>query len=1174
MKRKTQSATRNLGRSILALAVTMLTALSAHAAQLYWDTNGTDPGAGTTPDGTWVTGGTSWNTAADGTDSSDTWGGSSDNDSPVFSAGTDATAATITVQGTVYVGNILFEEGSYTMVGTSTPSLEKAWWARDFTVDSGASVLFDSTLPFILRNTGNGYDSNTVWKINGEARFEGTVTTYDWHTMYFIRIGSGTLVFDGNVGVTNSGTFNQVEANGGTTIVNGSWTGIERVWVWGTLGGNGSISASQNVNFNGGGTIAPGDSTADRIGTFNVTTPSFNLANHGVGGGNVNLEVGTTADKLNVTGALNVSSHATNPAKANVTNLGGIAITQDSSYTLIEAASTSGMNNLTVNATAPWTATKTATGLEIALDSGQDRGDFNVQTASEFTLGTAQATGYIDLLNMQTDTAYSLYLDIVGGDLSNLTDQLDADGITWSSGTGDYELMLSLSSGTTTDEYLVWDFSGIDANMKLAGFTIFGLPPRGMVVIIVGRDVTTYDIVTVLATADGTATPATVTVNEGADQSVQIDANTGYEIASLETNGVAVPAAAGMTSYTLDFMDVTGNISNYVTFAAVPPGGGPTSWTGTFTDGMLPEPLFTYDPSRLTFNADGTLSFKTDGGSSIILPVPSDQDWTVEVDVARALAKLPSHISPYSLGLGVYEALGLSWGIRYTRHGDVMKLVADEMRLGYQSSTDVLVKDFKDQPFTLRVERNGQNFVFSCKGSEDMEWITLREVNYGTFLPRFVAVFGHSENPTDEMALSQVRYLSPTAPLPSELPPAPTYPELSTEIVDRSLVDAGDPARLYQVMARARRGEPITVAVIGGSITGGGNARSVEYRWANLVWEWWKTTFPQATINYVNAGVGGTGSLYGTLRLDRDLLQHYTPDVLVIEFAVNDPSGRMEEMEGIVRRVMKLPNQPAVLQFFTMTNQGTNTQDEKTAIGLHYGAPMASYRDALWPEVAAGRLAFSDITADYIHPNDRGHRYAADFVIALLEDAYATLPADDMLPAVAPLPTPLVSDFYEQPTALYDVAADGSLDTGNGVVRPLTRQVGYVLFSEFKLGEPNLNTESGSVKLMTPGVSEVEYTIPGDRLFMQVSVTGNWYGGRAEVRIDDREPLILDSWIVGWGGDLPWWFQIGKDLGPGPHTVVIKLLDTKNPEAPPSPEGQSFSFGFRRIGAVGPDALD
>ncbi len=611
--------------------------------------------------------------------------------------------------------------------------------------------------------------------------------------------------------------------------------------------------------------------------------------------------------------------------------------------------------------------------------------------------------------------------------------------------------------------------------------------------------------------------------------------------------------------------------------------GAAESWTGTFKDGKLPAPMFTKDSSRLTFHADGTLSFKTDGGSSLTLPVPSDQDWTVEVDMTRALAKAPSHVSPYTLGLGVYEGEGLGCTVRYWRHGDVMKMSVDELSGGWRiRDNEVLVRDFKNQPFTLRLERKGKTLVFSCKGSEDKEWITLHEVADWKALPRYVSVFGHSKNPTDEMALSQVRYLSPTAKLPSELPPAPTYPEISKEIVDRSLVDAGDPARLHRVMARARRGEPITFAVLGGSITGGGNARSLEYRWANLVWEWWKKTFPQAKITYVNAGVGATGSPYGVLRLDRDLLQHHTPDVLVIEFAVNDSPGTMEEMEGIVRRVMKLSNQPAVLQLFTMTNQGTNTQEEKTKIGRHYGLPMASYRDALWPEVKAGRLAFSDITADTIHPNDRGHRYAADFVIALLEKARATLPADDKkLSAVAPLPKPLVSDVYEQPTALYDVVADGSLDTGSGVVRKLTRKAGDVRFSTWTPGQPCQNTESGHASLVKPGVSEVEYTIPGDRLFLQVYTTGNWYGGRAEVRIDDREPLILDAWREGWGGDLPLWHQIGKDLGPGSHKVVIKLLDKKNPKAPASPahydgsvpDRQPFGFGFRRLGAVGPDAL-
>jgi hypothetical protein len=466
MKRNTQSATRNLGRSILALAATMLAALSAHAATLYWDTNGaTTEGAGTTPTGTWVTGGTSWNTGADGDVASDTW---ANNDSPVFSAGTDATEATITVQGTIYTGSIHFDEGSYTMVGSSSPDLQIIG-GSDLTVDSDASVIFDSSLPVKLINSGA-----RTWTIFGEARVEGTVTAWWQGINPFRKSGTGTLVFDGDVGTSSGGVFNQVEANGGTMIVNGSWTGIERFFVWGNLGGNGTISTSQQLSINGNGTINPGDSTGDRIGTLNVTGSGPLYLSNVMAGGSVNLEVGTTADKLDVTGAFNVSNTST----ANVTNLGGITITQDSSYTVIEAGSTSGMNNLTVDAAAPWTATKTATGLEIALDSGQDRGDltYDPATITALDLGTDQASGYIDLYNMLPNRTYSLYLDIVGGTLSNLTDQLTLDGVTWSSGTGDYELMISLSSGTTTHEYLVWDFSDIDGDMELGGVALIPEP--------------------------------------------------------------------------------------------------------------------------------------------------------------------------------------------------------------------------------------------------------------------------------------------------------------------------------------------------------------------------------------------------------------------------------------------------------------------------------------------------------------------------------------------------------------------------------------------------------------------------------------------------------------------------------------------------------------------------
>ena len=89
-------------------------------------------------------------------------------------------------------------------------------------------------------------------------------------------------------------------------------------------------------------------------------------------------------------------------------------------------------------------------------------------------------------------------------------------------------------------------------------------------------------------------------------------------------------------------------------------------------------------------------------------------------------------------------------------------------------------------------------------------------------------------------------------------------------ITSRSVVTAGDTARLQQALAKGRRGEPVTVAVIGGSITAGAGASSREKNYGSLLAQWWREAFPQAKIELVNAGIGATGSNYGALRAQRD----------------------------------------------------------------------------------------------------------------------------------------------------------------------------------------------------------------------------------------------------------------------------------------------------------------
>src|SRR5258708_1360116 len=88
---------------------------SLPAPILYWDTNGTTTGAGTTPTATWsTTGGTNknWSSNSAGTVNGATFTSGSD---AVFSAGTDAiNAYTVTLAATQNVASITIEEGSPT----------------------------------------------------------------------------------------------------------------------------------------------------------------------------------------------------------------------------------------------------------------------------------------------------------------------------------------------------------------------------------------------------------------------------------------------------------------------------------------------------------------------------------------------------------------------------------------------------------------------------------------------------------------------------------------------------------------------------------------------------------------------------------------------------------------------------------------------------------------------------------------------------------------------------------------------------------------------------------------------------------------------------------------------------------------------------------------------------
>lgn len=231
-------------------------------------------------------------------------------------------------------------------------------------------------------------------------------------------------------------------------------------------------------------------------------------------------------------------------------------------------------------------------------------------------------------------------------------------------------------------------------------------------------------------------------------------------------------------------------------------------------------------------------------------------------------------------------------------------------------------------------------------------------------------------------------------------------------IVRRGLVSEGDTGRLKAVFEKARRGQPITVAAIGGSITAGGiQTKDPANRYIQQVAKWFEVHFPNSKVSFINAGIGGTNSFYGAMRLQRDVLAK-NPDLVIVEWAVNNQAGKdfAESYEGVLRQLLRAPNNIAVIELFFMHKDGENAQMWQEILGRHYGLPMVSFRDALWPELTGGRVPWEDLYADVVHPKDEGHLFASKLLGELLE---SVLIGQNSPQTVAEIPGPLISDLYE-----------------------------------------------------------------------------------------------------------------------------------------------------------------
>lgn len=199
----------------------------------------------------------------------------------------------------------------------------------------------------------------------------------------------------------------------------------------------------------------------------------------------------------------------------------------------------------------------------------------------------------------------------------------------------------------------------------------------------------------------------------------------------------------------------------------------------------------------------------------------------------------------------------------------------------------------------------------------------------------------------------------------------------------------GNRARLAKVFKKAQAGEPITVAYLGGSITQGSSAGPTTC-YAYLTTKWLEETFPESKINYVNAGIGATGSYIGVFRTDRDVLSQ-NPDLVFIDFSVNDTVENTERniasYDGVIRKLWEADCAPAVITVAMTMEDGTSFQQYHSEVCKAYDIPMISYHDAILDVIDNGHIKWTDISDDNIHPNVVGHSVLTEIITSYLQKA-------------------------------------------------------------------------------------------------------------------------------------------------------------------------------------------
>lgn len=202
----------------------------------------------------------------------------------------------------------------------------------------------------------------------------------------------------------------------------------------------------------------------------------------------------------------------------------------------------------------------------------------------------------------------------------------------------------------------------------------------------------------------------------------------------------------------------------------------------------------------------------------------------------------------------------------------------------------------------------------------------------------------------------------------------------------------------------------------------------------------------------------------------------------------------------------------------------------------YYKIPHISMKEKIYSDIERGRYGFKEISEDGLHPNDRGHKMVAGFIIEYLENIY-------------------IETFKEG-------IFDKNIKEYTKLISPLTD----ALFeSTLLLNNKNLTPKLSSFKTDTKEELSVTDVYkrgwigksPGDRIEFEFSASTIVVQYRkspqkpvhiARLFLDGEKEFILDgNFNEDWGDCL--YLEMLTEGEMKKHSIIIEIMENKNKEA-------------------------